>query len=207
MPTDFVVKNGSKTCDERLGVHAGARVADGQHHVRAGVRLAVVRDVLVVELHVGGLDRQHAAVGHRVARVDREVEQHLLELVRVREHAVQLRLERVRRARGPRRSAVESIGVIPSTTSLSSRTRGWSTWRRLKASSWRVRIAARSAAAAIWSSSGSELAVASVEQGLRVAADHGEQVVEVVGDAAGEAADRLEPLRLAQLLLELEPRR
>ena len=36
----------------------------------------------------------------------------------------------------------------------------------------------------------------------RVAADRGEHVVEVVGDAAGEPADRLELLALTQLLLE-----
>ena len=41
-----------------------------------------------------------------------------------------------------------------------------------------------------------------LEQQLAVAADHGEQVVEVVGDPAGEPADRLELLRLPQLLLE-----
>jgi hypothetical protein len=45
--------------------------------------------------------------------------------------------------------------------------------------------------------------VSSYEQLLRVAADHGEQVVEVVGDATGEAADRLQALCLPQLFLEL----
>ena len=42
-----------------------------------------------------------------------------------------------------------------------------------------------------------------VERERRVAADRGQHVVEVVGDAAGEPADRLELLALAQLLLEL----
>ena len=37
-----------------------------------------------------------------------------------------------------------------------------------------------------------ELGSSRFEQLFRVAADHGEQVVEVVGDAAGEAADRLQ---------------
>ena len=41
------------------------------------------------------------------------------------------------------------------------------------------------------------------EQQLRVAADRGEQVVEVVCDAAGEPADALEPLRAPQVALEL----
>ena len=38
-------------------------------------------------------------------------------------------------------------------------------------------------------------------QEVRVAEDDQEQVVEVVGDPAGEATDRLQPLRLTQFLL------
>ena len=64
-------------------------------------------------------------------------------------------------------------------------------------------VAARSAAAAIWSSSGSDARSRPSSSGLGVAADHGQEVVEVVGDAAGEPPDRLELLRLPQLLLEL----
>ena len=40
---------------------------------------------------------------------------------------------------------------------------------------------------------------------LEVAADHLQQVVEVVGDAAGELADRLHPLGFAQPLLGADP--
>ena len=43
-----------------------------------------------------------------------------------------------------------------------------------------------------------------VTKHIRRAADHGEQVVEVVGDAASELADGLHLLRLAQLLLECQ---
>ena len=43
-------------------------------------------------------------------------------------------------------------------------------------------------------------------QQVQVAGDHLEHVVEIVGDAAGEAADRLEFLRLAQALLDLGTR-
>ena len=41
-----------------------------------------------------------------------------------------------------------------------------------------------------------------LEQELAVARDRGQQVIEVVGDAAGEPADGLQPLRLEQLGLE-----
>ena len=45
--------------------------------------------------------------------------------------------------------------------------------------------------------------VEGVREQLRIARDRREHVVEVVGDAAGELADRLHLLRLPQLLLEL----
>ena len=43
-------------------------------------------------------------------------------------------------------------------------------------------------------------------QVLGVAHDHGEDVVEVVGDAAGQPPDGFHLLRLAQPLFELDPR-
>ena len=39
---------------------------------------------------------------------------------------------------------------------------------------------------------------------LEIAGDHREKIVEVMGDAPGELADRLHLLRLAQLLLHLD---
>ena len=43
----------------------------------------MARGVRLVELDVGGLDGELAAVGHGVAGVDRQVHQHLLDLARV----------------------------------------------------------------------------------------------------------------------------
>ena len=80
-----------------------------------------------------------------------------------------------------------------------------STCLRLKVRSWRVRSAARSAAVRICSRLRVHRRPASAgarEGQRRVAEHHGEQVVEVVGDAAGEPAHRLHLLRLPQLLLE-----
>ena len=82
--------------------------------------------------------------------------------------------------------------------------RAASAWRRLKASSCRVRPAPRSTdclisvASSRAASSGAELH----QQQVGRAHDAHQDVVEVVRDAAGEPADRLELLRLAQLLLE-----
>ena len=92
------------------------------------------------------------------------------------------------------------------TTAFRSSTRGCSTCRRLNASSWPVSAAARAAAFLISSAwRRSWLVLEAVDQELAVAGDRGQEVVEVVRDAAGEAADRLHLLRLAQLRLELAP--
>ena len=86
---------------------------------------------------------------------------------------------------------------------LSESTRGCSTCRRLKASSWRVSAAARWPAWRICSRSPriGSLAAELLEDQLAVAQDPGEQVVEVVRDPARELAHRLHLLRVTELLL------
>ena len=69
--------------------HAHAGVADREHHVLARQHALVLARVVLVELDVLGLDRQHAAVRHGVARVDHQVHQHLLELRRIEPHAAE----------------------------------------------------------------------------------------------------------------------
>ena len=66
-----------------LGRHAGAGVGDDELDVPARIRLAAVARVVGVEPHVERLDGEAASGGHRVARVDREVDQHLTDLARV----------------------------------------------------------------------------------------------------------------------------
>ena len=86
---------------------------------------------------------------------------------------------------------------------LRSQTRVSTACLRLKVRIWRVSAAARSAALriasirrlALWSG-------AQLPRGeLGVAEDHAQEVVEVVGDAAGELPDRLHLLGLQELLL------
>jgi hypothetical protein len=75
---------------------------------------------------------------------------------------------------------------------------------RLKASNWRVRVAARSAACWMdWTFVHGAALFQLVEQHLGVSVDDHQQVVEVVGDAAGETANGIHFLRLAKLLFEL----
>ena len=74
MPTSLVVKKGSNTLSTSVGRDSGAGVADGDHDVIAGRDLAVHAGVVFVEKDVAGLQRQLAAVGHGVARIQREIE-------------------------------------------------------------------------------------------------------------------------------------
>ena len=97
-----------------------------------------------------------------------------------------------------------SILVMLLTTSFMSSRRGCMNWRRLKASNCRVRAAARSAAWLIcWAERAEAPERAAAGQQQRgMAVDDGEDVVEIVGDAAGELADGFHFLGLAQLLFQ-----
>ena len=64
---------------ERVGIHPDACVGHPDRHVAAGGE----RQGALGQRDVGGLDRQPSAVGHGVATVDRHVHQHLVELAGV----------------------------------------------------------------------------------------------------------------------------
>src|SRR5262249_12456614 len=64
----------------RLLVYAGPGIADCQHHVSTGRDFDMVRSVLLIELDVRNLESKPASVRHCVARIDREIHDHLLDL-------------------------------------------------------------------------------------------------------------------------------
>ena len=70
---------------QRLGIHPGAGIGRDEHDVHAWRRNldAAGGRLPRIDPHGGGLERQRPAIRHRVARVQREVEQHLVELSRV----------------------------------------------------------------------------------------------------------------------------
>jgi hypothetical protein len=92
---------------------------------------------------------------------------------------------------------------------LTSTSCGRSTWRREKVSSSVRQLGGALAGSRDLVEEALRLAAGGHvrAQQRAVAVDDGEQVVEVVGDAAGEAAQRLHLLHLLQALLERPPRR
>ncbi len=64
----------------RFAAHPDAGVAHRDSHVRAREHSGVFHLVVVIHLDVRRLDGQLAAIGHGVARIDREVHQKLLDL-------------------------------------------------------------------------------------------------------------------------------
>lgn len=67
-------------------IHANPRIGHSDHDVLAGFdRLHQPGDIVLVEIGVGGFDRDPAAVGHGIAGVEREVEQRVFELIWISE--------------------------------------------------------------------------------------------------------------------------
>ena len=187
---------------DHVGRHADAGIADGEQHVLPGSDLGVRGGIAIVEISIRRLDRQPAAVRHRVARVDREVEQHVLELVgidaRLPQAAGEHGLDRDVLAQGPAQQVRHAGHQSPDIERLR--------LQRLLAGEgeqpMRQRCGALHAGHRRFGEPTERGAVRrqpSLQQ-LDVAADHRQMVVEIVRDAAGETADRLHLLRLAQRL-------
>ena len=63
------------------GVHAHSGIRDGEHRVGPGHGPEVRLRVGLIEVDIGGFDRQRAALRHRIAGIHREIHDHLLELI------------------------------------------------------------------------------------------------------------------------------
>ena len=156
-----------------------------------------------VELRVPRLDGEFAARGHRVAGIDGEVQNHLLDLARVRndlphvirEHAHQVDVladEAPQHLFHPRDDAIRL--EHPRLQHLLAA-------KREELARERLRPARRRADLFDRLPFGVAVGEALLEQ-FGVAGDGGEHVVEIVGDAASELPDRFHLLGLAQLGLE-----
>ena len=88
-----MVKNGSKNVRPDLRRHAAPGVGHRQHHLPPGTDVSAVPQTRIVPFDVMGFDDQLAAVRHGVARIDRQVEDHLLDLTRIDLDRIELRIE------------------------------------------------------------------------------------------------------------------
>ena len=187
MPTSFVVKNGSKMCSSTLGGMP----------MPVSVTIRNTDDSLPA-----GANDQPAAGRHRVAGVHRQVHQHLLELRPVAEHR-QRRRRRLQHeldvladqpAHQPPDLAHDDVDVEhfgPEHLLAAER-------QELP----RQQAGAMRGPLDLVEILGAEVGrVERRRHELGIAGDDGQQVVEVVRDAAGEPADRLHLHRLRELFL------
>jgi len=183
--------------------HADAGVGDGDHAVRGRLARGPRLDRPRLELLGADVDREVAAVRHRVAGVGRDVHQHLLELsaVGLDEHGrgggrdLQLDVVAEQRLQQPRGLEHPLVQVEDACLDLLLPAEGeqlLDEGRRavpgfLDAPQVLLRAGVRGEPPA---------------QQVRVTLDDDQQVVEVVRDAAGELADGLHLERMPQLVLE-----
>ena len=206
LPTALVVKNGSITLDRSSGGDAAPGVLDGQHDIVAG------RQIVGRRRARRGSRRDSVMVppgGHGVARIEDEVHQRKLELAGIDmdgpHAAVDPPLEPDQAAQDRRHQARHRVSA-----SVGQRARrpGASCWRREKAS---IRLTSSAPCLAAWRVISRICAArlgrarARRSSSAEAAQDRGKQVVEVMGEAAGQLADRVDPLRLHQRLFELPP--
>ena len=197
MPTSLVVKNGSNTCGR---MSAGCRCRCRRRGWRRTPRQALLGR-LALERHRLGRDRQRAAGRHGVARIDREIDQRELELARVDLDGAALV--------GNRRLDLDVAAQRTASKSFSSGRRcvrsitaALSICRREKVSNCRVRLSPRCVAVVIMSRKRVCFSsVRSRRSRCDAAAHDHQQIVEIVRHAAGQLADRLEPLGLPQRVL------
>ena len=203
MPASLVVKKGSKMRARVAGVHARAGVAHREHDPAADGHALFLRLGGVGDVHVLGGDGEHAARRHGVARVDGEVDHDLLDLAGVGVHRAEAIGERGAQLDVLADEAAQHHRQVVHERVQIERARLQDLLAREGQQLRRQRGRAQGGAMdLIGVAAVRRVALEHGEQDLRVAAHRGEDVVEVVRHAAGEAADRLHALRVLQLRLE-----
>ena len=195
------MKNGSKILARVAASMPAAGVGDGEDDERPG---GLVRRHLL-RVDVRRPDRERAAVRHGVPRVQGEVDEHLLELARIRLNVPEVRAERGDDLDALADQAVQHlVGVDDDRVEVDDARlqhllapEGEQLLRQRRGALCRLldRLHVRPLVGLTW--------VEAAEQEAAVHGDHGQEVVEVVSNAACEPADGIELLRLVQALLEL----
>ncbi len=187
LPTGLVVKKGSKTRSSTSGGDALAGVGEADP------------DEIFIPFDIAGGDAELAAAGHCVAGVDRRVEHRGLELGGIdldRPSAgAEIEHHPDRAADGARRHLGEGVEAQVEVDHLG--------LERLAAAEGE-QVAGQRGGAVGGVDDRFEIAArrcslrSARRQQFGRAADHGHQIVEIVGDAAGQLADRLQLLRLEE---------
>ena len=164
------------------------------------------RRVALVELDLGRLDRQLPAVRHRVAGVDREVDQHLLDLARVGSDRAEALLQQVTSSMSSPISRRSILSVSRTTVVQADDAR---LEHLLAAESQELPRQVGSALAGLLDLGQLDphrvLRLQASGGELRVAQDGREQVVEIVRDASRQPPHRFHLLGVAELFFELPP--
>ena len=179
---------------------------DLQLHVAPRLHLGVRSREPFFEIDIRGLDQQRSAVGHRVARVDRQIHQDLVQLPGVCQHASQRRAQNGFQpdifADYPPQHLLHLNDDVVQVHFLG--------LNNLFPAKHQQLPAQRRGALAGGSDLGDQLVQCVVRRQLAdehvaVPVDHREEVVEIVRHASRQAADRLQLLRLQQPGLHLQP--
>ena len=196
-------EKGLKEVSPDLFRHADAGVAHRQHHILAWRPDTVAPRVLVTDHDVGRADRHPATLRHGVDRIEQQVEQHLLHLIRVGTDPPQSRrggdLQRDLRRQCVREQITEAIEQVVQVELT-----------------WRSRLASREGKELLAEPAGTldigqqPLQMLACRTGGRqqiggkggIATDCGEGVIKVMGHAPRQVADQLHLLRLQVLGLQ-----
>ena len=187
---------------QRLGRHAHAGVADRQYDIRPGPHLGLRRGVILFDQDVGGFQRKSAALGHGVAGVDHQVEQGVLELGRIDQRLLQIvgqrRLDPDVGAQGAPHQLQHPQHQLVQVGRL--RQQGLAARERQQPLG-QLRAPVHGAQGLLRQFVQLRLRRQLLVQQFQIAHDDGQQVVEIMSDAAGELTDGLHFLRLAELRL------
>ena len=197
----FVVKKGSKIRDcVSPSIPTPVSLIDSMTYSPANSGLMDARKVFV-QRDVGGFDGELAALRHGVASVDRQVHDDLVDLARIGADAPTATAPGTMTRSMSSPIMRVSIFRFSVTTSFRSRTLGASICLRLKASNCRVSEVARRRGVGnlLRRPTQPRIGAQALEQKFGITGNHHQQIVEVVRDAAGEAADGFHFLRLTEL--------
>ena len=166
---------------------------------------ATVPVTSVRQVDVARLDHQLATIGHRVAGVDRHVEQRATELIGIGFDGC---ASGAARTMSSMCSPIDRRSIVSICATTVLRLMHFGLEHRLPAEREQLsghRCRAVAGLTNLLEVVARRLLVLVGQQHVGVTGNHRQQVVEVVGDAAGQLTERLHLLRLQQLLLQLPP--